>query len=159
MKKEEEPDYLLRTSLYATVQYVPKNNAYLFNGHLPKGYEYCQQYVTFSAGYREKYVINGKEYEINDEHPAEEAKKFILADLLEEGLNEKEAMEFIDEIPTKEGSWRIDDKEATEWLIKHPEFIKEFEVVMATAEEETKKEVEEIDERELKRGEGKSFRK
>jgi len=156
---EKEPDYLLRTPIYAIIQYIPQNNMYLLPKHLPEGYEYVQQMIRFPAGYREKYVINGKDYEIDDEHRPEEVKKLILADLLGEGLNEKEAREFIDEIPTKEGDgWRLGSKESLEWLAKHPEFEKDLEAVMAIAGEGTKKEVEEID-REPKQGEGKSFRR
>ncbi|OGH91773.1 MAG: hypothetical protein A2534_04585 [Candidatus Magasanikbacteria bacterium RIFOXYD2_FULL_39_9] len=140
-------DYLSRTPVGATliVDIKKDENEYLIAHNLPEGFTLENGVLRFSAGSQESYLVNGKEYNVYGNVSVDAQKELIIKDLSEEGFTEKEAREFVEQLPVREwaAESRLDHNKSNEWLDKHPKFKQEALEVLKNAKIEAEKQIRE----------------
>jgi len=105
--------------------FVPdtKNNEFAITNKLPEHWSLEGGKLYFYAGYKERYFVDDRFFDIDGEHQKEEQVEKIKEHLINRGFSGEEAQEIIDGLPVKEESaYFMSYNESVAWLKSYPEY-------------------------------------
>ena len=118
-------DYIKRKPIRVQSLCLPSEieNEHTIRHQLPSEYLYENGILSFPAGFLESYIIDGKDYNYDENYSLDEQKELVLKDLVKEGYKLEEAEELIDKIEIKEGNANLlNFDKSLAWLELHPKF-------------------------------------
>ncbi|MFA5069983.1 MAG: hypothetical protein WC528_01765 [Patescibacteria group bacterium] len=138
---EKERDFLVRKPIRVSIIMNVDVSDWALKDKLPEGYICGGGVFSFPAGYRESYIVNGKEYNCEGNLSLEEQRADITHDLTEGGFSLQEAEEYMVNLKTVEWSVSYLNYDASQkWLELHPEFEDEAMKILKEAINELKAE-------------------